>query len=81
MFAELRELLRSGAIRRHQLGAKYLLTPTSFFNLITRLGIKAFSYCTSYYAFSIFAAIFCAITISTMAATANNADPMKPMVY
>ena len=24
MFAELRELLRSGAIRRHQLGAKYL---------------------------------------------------------
>ena len=30
MFAELRELLRSGAIRRHQLGAKYLLTPTSF---------------------------------------------------
>ena len=29
MFAELRELLRSGAIRRHQLGAKDLLTPTS----------------------------------------------------
>ena len=29
MFAELRELLRSGAIRRHQLGAKYLLIPTS----------------------------------------------------
>ena len=29
MFAELRELLRSGAIRRHQLGAKYLLTPTA----------------------------------------------------
>ena len=27
MFAELRELLRSGAIRRHQLGSKYLLTP------------------------------------------------------
>ena len=54
---------------------------SSLFNLITRLGIKAFSYCTSYYAFSIFAAIFCAITISTMAATANNADPMKPMVY
>ena len=27
MFAELRELLRSGAIRRHQLGPKYLLTP------------------------------------------------------
>ena len=26
MFAELRELLRSGAIRRHQLGPKYLLT-------------------------------------------------------
>ena len=25
MFAELRELLRSGAIRRHQLGSKYLL--------------------------------------------------------
>ena len=30
MFAELRELLRSGAIRRHQLGAKDLLTPTSY---------------------------------------------------
>ena len=30
MFAELRELLCSGAIRRHQLGAKYLLPPTSF---------------------------------------------------
>ena len=30
MFAELRELLRSGAIRRHQLGKKYLLTPTSY---------------------------------------------------
>ncbi len=28
MFAELRELLRSGAIRRHQLGAKGILTPT-----------------------------------------------------
>ena len=27
MFAELRELLRSGAIRRHQLGAKDILTP------------------------------------------------------
>ena len=27
MFAELRELLRSGAIRRHQLGLKYLLPP------------------------------------------------------
>ena len=27
---ELRELLCSGAIRRHQLGAKDLLTPTSF---------------------------------------------------
>ena len=26
MFAELRELLRSGAIRRHQLGPKYILT-------------------------------------------------------
>ena len=31
MFIELRELLCSGAIRRHQLGAKYLLTPTSFY--------------------------------------------------
>ena len=30
MFVELRELLCSGAIRRHQLGAKNLLTPTSF---------------------------------------------------
>ena len=30
MFAELRELLRSGAIRRHQLGAKDLLTSTSY---------------------------------------------------
>ena len=79
MFLELRECkARSNSVSE---GAKYLLTPTSFFNLITRLGIKAFSYCTSYYAFSIFAAIFCAITISTMAATANNADPMKPMVY
>ena len=29
MFVELRELLGSGAIRRHQLGAKELLTPTS----------------------------------------------------
>ena len=29
MFVELRELPCSGAIRRHQLGAKYLLTPTS----------------------------------------------------
>ena len=29
MFIELRELLCSGAIRRHQLGAKDLLTPTS----------------------------------------------------
>ena len=29
MFEELRELLYSGAIRRHQLGAKDLLTPTS----------------------------------------------------
>ena len=29
MFIELRELLYSGAIRRHQLGAKDLLTPTS----------------------------------------------------
>ena len=27
MFAELRELLRSGAIRRHQLGTKYLFDP------------------------------------------------------
>jgi len=54
---------------------------SSFFNLITRLGIRAFSYCTSYYAFSIFDAIFCAITMSTMAATANNAYAMKPMVY
>ncbi len=27
MFAELRELLRSGAIRRHQLGSKGILTP------------------------------------------------------
>ena len=79
MFLELRECkARSNSVSE---GAKYLLTPTSFFNLITRLGIKAFSYCTSYYAFSIFDAIFCAITISTMAATANNADPMKPMVY
>ena len=25
MFVELRELLRSGAIRRHQLGSKYIL--------------------------------------------------------
>ena len=31
MFAELRELLRSGAIRRHQLGTKYLLIPTSYY--------------------------------------------------
>ena len=30
MFIELRELLCSGAIRRHQLGAKDLLTPTSY---------------------------------------------------
>ena len=30
MFIELRELLCSGAIRRHQLWAKDLLTPTSF---------------------------------------------------
>ena len=30
MFAELRELLRSGAIRRHQLRSKYLSTPTSY---------------------------------------------------
>ena len=30
MFIELRELLCSGAIRRHQLGEKELLTPTSF---------------------------------------------------
>ena len=30
MFVELRELLRSGAIRRHQLGAKYLLAPNIF---------------------------------------------------
>ena len=30
MFVELRELLCSGAIRRHQLGAKDLLTPTSY---------------------------------------------------
>ena len=29
MFAELRELLRSGAIRRHQLGPKYILTLAS----------------------------------------------------
>ena len=29
MFAELRELLRSGAIRRHQFGAKQLLIPVS----------------------------------------------------
>ena len=27
MFAELRELLRNGAIRRHQLGSKGILTP------------------------------------------------------
>ena len=27
MFAELRELLRSEAIRRHQLGSKYLIDP------------------------------------------------------
>ena len=37
MFAELRELLRSGAIRRHQLGSKYLLTPIS---LLQRLQIQ-----------------------------------------
>ena len=30
MVIELRELLCSGAIRRHQLGAKDLLTPTSY---------------------------------------------------
>ena len=30
MFIKLRELLCSGAIRRHQLGAKDLLTPTSY---------------------------------------------------
>ena len=32
MFAELRELLRSGAIRKHQLGAKYLLTLVSSYH-------------------------------------------------
>ena len=32
MFVELRELLCSGAIRRHQLGAKDLLTPTSSYD-------------------------------------------------
>ena len=31
MFAELRELLRSGAIRKHQLGAKYFLPLISFY--------------------------------------------------
>ena len=31
MFVELRELLHSGAIRKHQLGAKDLLTPTSLY--------------------------------------------------
>ena len=31
MFAELRELLCNGAIRRYQLGAKDLLTPTSYY--------------------------------------------------
>ena len=34
MFAELRELLRSGAIRRHQLGGQYLLTPTDAYELL-----------------------------------------------
>ena len=36
MFRELRELLCSGAIRRHQLGAKYLLTPTSLHRKIKK---------------------------------------------
>ena len=31
MFEELRELLCNGAIRRYQLGAKDLLTPTSIY--------------------------------------------------
>ena len=31
---ELRELLRSGAIRRHQLGAKGILTPTHAYELL-----------------------------------------------
>ena len=35
---ELRELLRSGAIRRHQLGAKDLLTPTSYDSVIETHG-------------------------------------------
>ena len=33
MFVELRELLRSGAIRRHQLGSKYLFTATSYYKI------------------------------------------------
>ena len=37
MFAELRELLRSGAIRRHQLGAKYLLTLASFYQVLLKI--------------------------------------------
>ena len=36
MFVELRELLCSGAIRRHQLGAKDLLTPTSYDTSVKR---------------------------------------------
>ena len=38
MFVELRELLCSGAIRRHQLVAKDLLTPTSYDSVIETHG-------------------------------------------
>ena len=34
MFAELRELLRSGAIRRHQLGSKGILTPMIHWSIL-----------------------------------------------
>ena len=42
MFIELRELLCSGAIRRHQLGAKDLLTPTSSYD-----GLNGISCCSA----------------------------------
>ena len=42
MFVELRELLCSGAIRRHQLGAKDLLTPTSSYD-----GLNGISCCSA----------------------------------
>ena len=38
MFIELRELLCSGAIRRHQLGSKGLLSSTDAYELIQNAG-------------------------------------------